>query len=247
MAFPKNLAFANLDELSEQLENQPLTETLRWVWENFGTRAAIGTSFQGAGLVILHHAVAAGLPIPAFTLDTGLLFPETLELKSRLESFLGITIESLQPERTVEQQTEEEGPELWNRAPDLCCHLRKVVPLQKKLATLDVWITGVRRGQADTRERTRVLELYQFDSFQDEYIYKLNPVAGWSREQVWDYIKQQGIPYNALHDRGFRSIGCWPCTRAIGEGENERAGRWTGFDKTECGIHTFLGRSVTAK
>jgi phosphoadenosine phosphosulfate reductase len=105
----------------------------------------------------------------------------------------------------------------------------------------------VRRGQAETRDKTQVLELYQFDTFRDEYIYKLNPVAGWSREQVWDYIKQNGIPYNSLHDRGFRSVGCWPCTRPTGAGENERAGRWTGFDKTECGIHTFLGRAVTAK
>jgi phosphoadenosine phosphosulfate reductase len=232
-------------QLAEKLERQSLTDVLKWTWERFGAKAAVGTSFQGAGLVIMHHAAQAGLNFPVFTLDTGLLFPETLKLKTELEAFLGITIESLHPERTVEQQGEDEGPELWNRAPDVCCYLRKVVPLQNKLASLDVWITGVRRNQAETREQTGIIELYQFDPLQELYIYKLNPVAAWSREQVWDYIKQHGIPYNSLHDRGFRSIGCIPCTRPTGEGENERAGRWTGFDKTECGIHTFLGKAVT--
>ncbi|MDX1932429.1 MAG: phosphoadenylyl-sulfate reductase [Capsulimonadales bacterium] len=247
MAFPKEHVRTDLAEWSLHLEHQPLTETLRWAWDTFGPRAAIGTSFQGAGLVILHHAVSAGLPFPVFTLDTGLLFPETLELKARLETFLGISIESLHPERTVEEQAEEEGPELWNRAPDVCCHLRKVVPLQKKLATLDMWITGVRRGQGETREATSVLEAYQFDSFRDEYLYKLNPMAAWTRDAVWEYLKKNGIPYNPLHDRGFRSIGCIPCTRPVGEGDSERAGRWTGFDKTECGIHTFMGRAVLSK
>ena len=221
-----------------------MTDSLRWAWETFGASAAIGTSFQGAGLVIMHHAVTAGLPLPAFTLDTGLLFPETLELKAKLEAFFGITIESLTPDLTLEQQAAEEGPELWNRAPDVCCHLRKVVPLQRKLEALDVWITGVRRQQAETRASVGVLELYQFDPLQEKYIYKLNPMAAWSKERVWDYIKQHGIPYNPLHDQGFRSIGCIPCTRPVGEGDSERAGRWTGFDKTECGIHTFMGLAV---
>jgi len=146
MAFKRESARDDIVAFSQELEQQSLTETLRWAWETFGTKAAIGTSFQGAGLVIIHHAVTAGLPLPVFTLDTGLLFPETLELKDKLETFFGITIESLHPDLTVEQQAKEEGPELWFRAPDVCCHLRKVVPLQRKLAALDVWITGVRRG-----------------------------------------------------------------------------------------------------
>ena len=243
MAFVKEKAIVDMTGRASELEAMPLADTLRWAWETFGTRAAIGTSFQGAGLVIIHHAVTAGLPLPVFTLDTGLLFPETIALKADLERFFGITIEALTPAQTVEEQAASEGPELWNRRPDLCCHLRKVEPLQNRLATLDMWITGVRRGQGETREQTQVLELYQFDSLRDEYIYKMNPVAAWSKQAVWDYIKQHGIPYNPLHDRGFRSIGCWPCTRATADGENERAGRWTGFDKTECGIHTFMVKS----
>jgi phosphoadenosine phosphosulfate reductase len=230
--------------LAAELEQAPLTEVLRWAWDNHGTRAAIGTSFQGAGLVMIHHAVTAGIPLPVFTLDTGLLFPETLELKDRLEAFFGISIESLTPPRTVAEQEAEDGPELWKRHPDTCCYLRKVLPLQTKLETLDVWITGVRRGQAETRGETGILELYQFDPLRELFLYKLNPMAAWSREAVWDYIKKYNIPYNPLHDRGFKSIGCVPCTRAVGAGDSERAGRWTGFDKTECGIHTFLGKAV---
>ncbi len=230
--------------LAESFESRPLSEILRWAWERFGERAAIGTSFQGAGLVMIHHAVQAGLPIPVFTLDTQLFFPETYELQARLERFFELKIESLLPEQTPEEQAADLGPELWTRNPDTCCTMRKVIPLQKKLEQLAVWITGVRRQQSDTRQKTRILELYHFDVLRDRYILKLNPMANWSREAVWAYIHEHGIPYNPLHDRGYRSIGCMPCTRPTGEGTNERAGRWTGFDKAECGIHTFLGESI---
>jgi phosphoadenosine phosphosulfate reductase len=230
--------------LAERFEAMPLTDVLRWTWDRFGVRAAIGTSFQGAGLVMIHHAVTAGLPFPIFTLDTQLLFTETLDTKRNLENFFEVKIESLLPDQTPEEQATELGPELWKSRPDTCCTLRKVIPLQRKLSELAVWVTGLRRQQSDTREKTRILELYHFDVLNDRYILKLNPMAPWSREQVWAYIKQHGIPYNPLHDRGYRSVGCWPCTRPTDAGENERAGRWTGFDKAECGIHTFLGESI---
>jgi len=161
-----------------------------------------------------------------------------------LENHWGIQIEGVQPELTLEKQSAEYHPELWKKSPDVCCSLRKVEPLQKKLSQLAVWVTGLRRQQSDTRERTQILELYHFDVLRDHYILKANPMANWDRDQVWEYIKTNGIPYNPLHDRGYRSIGCWPCTRATGNGENERAGRWTGFDKSECGIHTFLGNNI---
>lgn len=230
--------------LAERFETSSLIEILTWAWERFGVRAGIGTSFQGAGLVMIHHAVTAGLPLPVFTLDTQLLFPETLETKRRLENFFELKIESLYPDQTPEQQTAELGPELWKTRPDTCCTLRKVVPLQRKLEQLAVWITGLRRQQSETREKTRILELYHFDVLRDHYILKLNPMANWSREAIWKYIADHQIPYNPLHDQGYRSIGCWPCTKATASGDNERAGRWTGFDKSECGIHTFLGESI---
>jgi phosphoadenosine phosphosulfate reductase len=230
--------------LAERFEHESLEQILGWCWEKFGTRAGIGTSFQGAGLVMIHHALKAGLKFPIFTLDTQLLFPETVELQKRLEDFFGVKIESVFPEQTPDEQAAEHGPELWNRAPDLCCTLRKVLPLQKKLEQLAVWITGLRRQQSETRQRTQILELYHFDVLRDHYILKLNPMANWSREAVWEYIRANKIPYNPLTDRGYRSIGCVPCTRPTTQGEDERAGRWTGFDKAECGIHTFLGNNI---
>ncbi|MDX2081426.1 MAG: phosphoadenylyl-sulfate reductase [Terrimicrobiaceae bacterium] len=229
---------------AEEFESAPLVDILRWCWEEYGERAAIGTSFQGAGLVVMHTAWANGFRFPVFTIDTGLLFPETLELKAAIESRLGIQIEALIPEQTVDQQAAEYGPELWKTNPDLCCSLRKVIPLQKKLSELDVWITGLRRQQSETRDATKIVELYHFDVLRDRYIVKLNPMAAWTREDVQAYIREHDLPVNALTAKGYRSIGCRPCTRPTAEGESERAGRWTGFDKSECGIHTFLGNNI---
>jgi len=233
-----------IHQLSAEFEAKPLAEILHWCWDRFGTRAAVGTSFQGAGLVVLHTASREGLKFPAFTIDTGLLFPETLQLKADVERKMGIEIESLHPEQTVDEQAADMGPELWKRNPDSCCVLRKVVPLQKKLSELDVWITGLRRQQSDHREKTGILELYKFDVLRDRHILKLNPMATWSRENVQAYLAEHQIPTNPLSALGYRSIGCVPCTRSVADGEAERAGRWIGFDKSECGIHTFLGQNI---
>lgn len=235
---------AEVAALAAEFESASATEILQWAFEQFGSSAAIGTSFQGAGLVTIHHAVAAGLPLPVFTIDTGLLFPETLELKNRLENYFGIVIEPLVPERTVEEQADDLGEKLWLSNPDLCCTLRKVEPLQKRLGQLDAWIAGLRREQSAGRANIEVLELYEFDRLREKNILKVNPLARWSREQVWEYIRQHRIPYNPLMDRGFRSIGCYPCTRLVISGQDDRAGRWTGFEKNECGIHTFLGDKI---
>lgn len=235
---------AELKSLNESFSQRTTAEILRWAWERFGKRAAIGTSFQGAGLVMMHLAKINHFEFPVFTLDTGFLFPETLELKNRLEEFYGFPIEGVQPDITVEQQDEAEGPELYKRNPDLCCTIRKVLPLQAKLADIDCWITGIRREQSGTRADVGIVEVYVFDEATKRDIVKLSPMANWSREQVWKYIQGMKIPYNPLHDRGYRSIGCWPCTKATANGDGERAGRWTGFNKVECGIHTFMSKKV---
>ncbi len=231
-------------ELDQRFSNSRTEEVLAWGWQRFGARAAIGTSFQGAGLVIMHLAKCHGLPFPVFTLDTGLLFPETLALKKRLEDFFGYTIESLEPDLTIQEQADINGPELWKRNPDLCCTIRKVLPLRDKLCDLDCWITGLRRQQSDTRANIGIVELYAFDEASGRDIVKLNPMANWTREAVWNYLREHQIPYNPLQDQGYRSIGCQPCTRRTSNGENERAGRWTGFNKVECGIHTFLPKKL---
>jgi len=238
------LTSAEVKTLNERFGQQGTREILQWSRDRFGSRAAIGTSFQGAGLVMLHLAREQGLRFPVFTLDTGLLFPETLELKKRLEDFFELTIESLEPDLTVEEQTDVHGPELWSRNPDLCCTVRKVLPLRDKLTDLDCWITGLRRQQSDSRSGIGVVEVYVFDEDTGREIVKVNPMADWSREAVWKYLHEHKIPYNPLHDRGYRSIGCRPCTTQTANGENERAGRWIGFNKVECGIHTFMPKKV---
>jgi phosphoadenosine phosphosulfate reductase len=238
------LTATELRALNDRLQNAPTTEVLAWAWERFGTRAGIGTSFQGAGLAMIHLARQHRFNFPIFTIDTGLLFPETVALKKRLEDFYGCPIEALEPDLTVDEQADINGPDLWTRQPDLCCTLRKVMPLRDKLCDLDCWITGLRRQQSDTRAGIGIIEVYVFDEASGREIVKLSPMANWSRDQVWGHIKQHGIPYNPLHDQGYHSIGCWPCTRQSGEGENERAGRWTGFNKVECGIHTFMPKKV---
>jgi phosphoadenosine phosphosulfate reductase len=241
------LTVEDVQSLDAQFNAQPSEKVLEWAWKRFGTRAAIGTSFQGAGLVMMHLAKRHGIQFPVFTLDTGLLFPETVELKKRLEDFFGFQIEALVPDLTVEQQAAAQGPELWKRDPDLCCTMRKVLPLQTRLETLDCWITGLRRQQSDTRSSIGIIELYEFDPAAGRDIVKLNPMANWKREDIWKYIQEFKIPYNPLHDQGYRSIGCQPCTSKSAGGENERAGRWTGFNKVECGIHTFMARKAEAK
>jgi phosphoadenosine phosphosulfate reductase len=238
------LSALEIQALNGRFSQEPAEAILRWAWERFGPRAAIGTSFQGAGLVMIHLAHSQGLVFPVFTLDTGLLFPETVDLKHRLETFFGLKIESLEPDLTVEEQADIHGAELWRSNPDLCCTVRKVLPLRDKLADLECWITGLRREQSETRADIGIVEVYVSDEASGREIVKANPMAQWSRDRVWQYLRDHRIPYNPLQDRGFRSIGCRPCTRMTANGENERAGRWTGFNKVECGIHTFMPKKL---
>ena len=191
---------------------------------------------------MMHLARRAGLAFPVFTLDTGLLFPETVELQKRLEDFFGCKIQSVVPDLTVEQQEEAQGPELWKRDPDLCCTLRKVLPLAIQAARSGLLDHRPAPPSILQRAAIGVVELYALEAGAE--IVKLNPMANWTREAVWRHISQYKIPYNPLHDLGYTSIGCMTCTRQTANGEGERAGRWTGFKKVECGIHTFMSRKI---
>ena len=235
---------AELQRLSAGFQDESPVEVLRWAKQRFGSRVAIGTSFQLSGLVLLHQAACADLALECFTIDTDLLFPESVDHRHEVERFFNLKIDVLRPSASPEQQAREVGAELWKRQPDACCTLRKVLPLQEKLKSLDGWITGLRRDQGESRRDVQVLESYLFDPLRDHYVLKINPLASWSREDVWKYVQAHKIPYNRLIDRGYRSIGCQPCTRPAGEGGGERAGRWTGFNKTECGLHTFMNAHV---
>ena len=224
---------------SEFSASQPQA-ILQWAADNFSPRLAISTAFGPEGLVIIDIAQRLVTPrIPVFTIDTGFFFPETNVLIGKVEKLYGITIERLHPELTPEEQAAKFGPELYRRQPDRCCHYRKVLPLRKKLPTLDGLITGVRRSQGVQRQNAEILQMQETPDG-DRYV-KINPLAGWCQEDVWWHILTHKLPYNALHDHGYTSIGCSPdcCTRPVKEGEDERAGRWAGTDKKECGLHTF--------
>jgi len=212
---------------------------MAWALGEYGDRIAIATGFgaEGVALIDMAHKVArgAGTDLNIFFLDTGFLFPETYQLREQIEARYGTRIRGFGAKLTPELQAEIYGPELWARDPDLCCRLRKMEPLKEALAGLDAWMTAIRRDQTAVRAQARVVEWdarYQ--------LVKLNPLAAWNKRQVWDYIVSNDVPYNPLSDRGYTSIGCTHCTRATTAGEDERAGRWPGHSKTECGLHVAL-------
>jgi phosphoadenosine phosphosulfate reductase len=225
------LSRADVDQLSEEFESRPAQELLAWAVDRFDGRIVLTCSWQqqSSVLVDMLHQLGAGIRI--VELDTGLLFPETYETRERLVARYGLELERIDPRETVDEQALSEGPKLWRRDPDRCCALRKVEPLERALVGMDAWITGVRRAQSITRAGARVLEL------DPRGVVKVQPLAGWSDEDVKGYLFAHDVPYNPLHDRGFPSIGCTPCTRAIRPGEDSRAGRWADAEKTECGLH----------
>ena len=230
-----------LKRLSLDFEQQKPHEVLTWAVENFWPRLAIGTGFGPEGLVIIDHAMQLNRKIPVFTLNTGFLFKETLELKKKLEERYGIQIESLHPAPAdVEQLQGKHGDEPYKVVPDFCCHIRKVVSMRKKQQELDALITGLRRSQGTNARSYAQLLQAQKDPETGHELVKINPLVAWTKEEVWWYVVNRELPYNPLHDKGYPSIGCWPCTQPVLEGEDERAGRWRGLQKKECGLHTFM-------
>ena len=214
------------------VEAMTAEEALLWAYEQFGDRMCLTCSWQRQSSVLVHMVFGElGLDIPVVELDTQLFFKETYETRDRLVERYGLRLE--RPEViTVAKQAIQEGPNLWETNPDRCCHIRKVEPLERALAPYDAWITGIRREQALTRADAKRVE------WSERYgVWKIQPVVDWDAKRVQAYIHVNEIPYNPLHDAGYPSIGCIPCTRPVVEGEDERAGRWAGSDKLECGIH----------
>lgn len=228
---------AEITRQNAVFENAPVKEILQWAWDTLGPRIGFGTAFGSSGMVLLDIMQKHVPQIPVFTIDTGFLFQETLDLKKRVESLYQIEIESVLPRLTIAEQDRDYGAKLYQSDANRCCWIRKVEPLQRKLGELDVWINSRRRDQSTTRKEIPILEYYETDG---GALLKLNPMANWTRKQVWDYILTHKVPYNPLMDQGYPSVGCWPCTKQVGDTEDERAGRWAGQAKTECGIHTFL-------
>ncbi|HSE80800.1 MAG TPA: phosphoadenylyl-sulfate reductase [Gaiellaceae bacterium] len=214
-----------------EIEALPAEDVLRWAAEEFGDRLCLSCSWQKQSSVLVHMVSELGLDVDFVELDTHLFFKESYETRERLVERYGITL--IVPEvLTIAEQHRREGPNLWETNPDRCCHIRKVEPLLRLLEPYDAWVSGIRREQAPSRASARKVER------SERYgVWKVQPLADWSEKEVWLYILQNDIPYNPLHDVGYRSIGCIPCTRPTRPDEEERAGRWAGSDKLECGIH----------
>lgn len=223
----------DLDKMNILAESWKPEQVLTWAFATYGDNIELATGMGVEGMALLDMAWRINSEVKVFTGDTEFLFPETYDLIDRVEDRYGIKIEKLYSELTPEEQALQFGPKLWARNPDQCCAIRKVEPLRRKLSTLSAWVTAIRRSQ--TAERAGILKI-DWDAKFD--LVKISPLADWTREMVWSYVVKNDVPYNTLHDRDFPSIGCTHCTRAVSPGEDPRAGRWSGFGKTECGLHT---------
>lgn len=223
---------ASLSLQLPDVEVMTAEDCLLWAYDRFGDKLCLTCSWQKQSSVLVHMVSELGIDIPVIELDTALFFRETYETRERLVERYGL--ELIRPEViSVAEQHKQEGPNLWESNPDRCCHVRKVEPLKRALKDYDAWISGIRREQSLTRkdaQRVEFSELYD--------VWKIQPLVDWDAKRVDAYIHVNEIPYNPLHDAGYPSIGCIPCTRPVSRDQDERAGRWADSDKIECGIHT---------
>lgn len=232
----------HIQQLQTAAEKWTPDRVLDWAFQTFGTSVAISSAFGAEGMVLIDIASSTHRNFRLFTLDTEFLFPETYNLMDQVEQKYGITIERVFPLISPEEQEIVHGPRLWERNPDLCCNLRKVEPLRRKLAELRAWITSIRRDQTTARASAHKIE------WDEKFgLVKINPIVDWTSKQVWQYIRQHDVPYNVLHDLSYPSIGCTHCTRPVRPGEDARAGRWSGSSKTECGLHIIQPLTVSSE
>jgi phosphoadenosine phosphosulfate reductase len=223
---------AALARYAAEFETADAADILRWASGQFGPKLTFATSLGIEDCVVMDMVAAESLPVAFFTLDTGLLFPETYALKAELEQKYSIEIRAVKPDYSVEEQAVHSGAELWLRDPDQCCDLRKMQPLRKTLAGYDAWITAIRRDQTPERANAPVV------GWDARFgLVKVNPLVRWTFADVQAYVREHQVPYNPLHDQHYPSIGCVPCTSPVRPGEDPRSGRWRGNEKTECGLH----------
>jgi phosphoadenosine phosphosulfate reductase len=228
------------NKIVDKNSNKNPEELLDFIFQLHGNKVELASSFGAEDVVIIHMIQNLGLSIPIFTIDTGRLNQETYNLIDEIRNKYNIKIEILFPNNVdVETMVQEKGMNLFYKSVEnrqLCCNVRKVIPLEKKLSNLDAWITGLRKNQNENRSNFKKIEI----DIRRKTILKYNPLIDWSFEQVFDYIKKNNVPYNKLHDLNYPSIGCAPCTRGIKAGESPRAGRWwwENENNTECGLHS---------
>lgn len=221
-----------LARASRSLEQASPQDIIAWAWERFGGRLTMATAFGPEGCLIIHWLAAVAPKTHVFNLETGYQFQETLELRDRIAKRYGIEVALETPETTVAEYEALHGGPIYRTAPDQCCGDRKIAVIRRVLVNFDAWMSGIRRDQSPDRAASPIVGWdHKFG------VVKVSPLANWTKAKVWDAIMRDNVPYNPLHDRGYVSIGCAPCTRAITADEDERAGRWSGTAKTECGLH----------
>src|SRR5216683_2699209 len=226
---PEEIRAANLT-----LELSTPQEVLGWAVEAFHPRLTMATAFGAEGCCLIHMLADIEPNVRIFNLETGYQFQETLDLRQRIKEKYGIEVEYIRPELTVEEYEQEHGGPLYRHRPDQCCYDRKILPLRRAIVGYDAWISSIRRDQTTDRAQASVV---QWDAKFN--LVKVNPLLALTKKDVWAFVLKHEIPYNPLHDQGYPSIGCWPCTRAVGDGEDERSGRWAGTAKKECGLHVI--------
>jgi phosphoadenosine phosphosulfate reductase len=222
-----------LDLESNRLEGSEPQEIIRWAVETYGDDLALSASFGGGeGMALLDMISKITNKVTVLTIDTGFIFKETAEFREEVIRRYELPVEVLGPALTVEEQVERYGEQMRTCTPDLCCQVRKIEPLQRALQGYDAWMTGIRREQTPQRASTKIA------AWEERYgAAKVAPLASWTDGQVWDYVKRHDVPVNPLLHQGYKSIGCEPQTRPVHDDEDARAGRWSGMDKTECGLH----------
>ncbi|NIP84319.1 MAG: phosphoadenylyl-sulfate reductase [Planctomycetales bacterium] len=223
-----------LAEADQRLAQATPQEIIRWAVDRFFPHLTMATAFGPEGCVIIHMLAGIEPRTKVFNLETGYQFPQTLELRDRLAEKYGIEVELKKPELTVAEYEAQHGGPLYQTNPDQCCFDRKIVVLRQAIRGMHAWMSGIRRDQSPDRAKAPIVG---WDAKFN--LVKISPLANWTKSDVWKLITQEGIPYNPLHDQGYPSIGCWPCTQSVMFGQDERAGRWSGNVKTECGLHSM--------
>ena len=222
-----------LAEASRRLESASPAEIIAWAVERFGERLTMATAFGPEGCLILHWLAAIAPRTYVFNLETGYQFPETLALRDRIAARYGLEVALERPETTVAEYERQHGGPLYRTAADRCCGDRKLAVIRRVLGRFEAWMSGIRRDQSPDRAASPIV------GWDGKFgVVKISPLANWTKARVWETIVREDVPYNPLHDKGYVSIGCAPCTRAVSDGEDERAGRWSGTAKTECGLHS---------
>lgn len=229
---PTEEFLAELARDSESLEKATPQEILSWAVDRFAPKFTMATAFGPEGMTIIHMLSQVAPETPIFNLDTGYQFAETMQLRETVKERYGIEVEYKYPEHTVKEYEEIHGGPLYKTNPNQCCFDRKIKVLHESAKGFHAWASAIRRDQSADRAKAPIIGWDR--KFQ---LVKVSPLANWSKNDVWSLILDEKIPYNPLHDQGFPSVGCEPCTRAVLPGEDERAGRWSGFQKTECGLH----------